>query len=164
MKGNILTMLIATSILMLVTSGIAMAAPPGPVSSPIEWTGQGTDSDEDCEDENFEGAPGIHWVVNGHMEGTTDNYLLTINVSGEVVETATPFKISGKVVHFYTDYYEFDDLEATLTFTGTMAKNPQFVISHYCSGNDTEIPEFPTVALPIAAVLGLAFLLQRRKE
>jgi hypothetical protein len=27
-----------------------------------------------------------------------------------------------------------------------------------------EIPEFPTVALPIAAILGLAFMFQRRKE
>ncbi len=28
----------------------------------------------------------------------------------------------------------------------------------------TEVPEFPTVALPIAAILGLAFFFQRRKE
>jgi hypothetical protein len=28
----------------------------------------------------------------------------------------------------------------------------------------TAIPEFPTVALPIAAILGLAFFMQRRKE
>lgn len=31
-------------------------------------------------------------------------------------------------------------------------------------GGTQEIPEFPTVALPIAAILGLAFLFQRRKE
>ncbi|MDF1558275.1 MAG: PEF-CTERM sorting domain-containing protein, partial [ANME-2 cluster archaeon] len=30
--------------------------------------------------------------------------------------------------------------------------------------NGTEIPEFPTVALPIAAILGLMFLFQRRKD
>lgn len=29
---------------------------------------------------------------------------------------------------------------------------------------EQEIPEFPTVALPIAAILGLAFIMQRRKE
>ena len=28
----------------------------------------------------------------------------------------------------------------------------------------TSIPEFPTIALPIAAILGLAFIFQRRKE
>jgi hypothetical protein len=42
-------------------------------------------------------------------------------------------------------------------------------ISHvtFCFNNGggiTEIPEFPTVALPIAAILGLAFFFQRRKE
>jgi len=31
-------------------------------------------------------------------------------------------------------------------------------------GADILIPEFPTVALPIAAILGLAFIFQRRKE
>ena len=42
-----------------------------------------------------------------------------------------------------------------------------YEISHvtFCfNRNGGEIPEFPTVALPIAAVLGLAFLFQRRKE
>ena len=29
---------------------------------------------------------------------------------------------------------------------------------------DTEIPEFPTIALPVAAILGLAFIFQRRRE
>ena len=29
---------------------------------------------------------------------------------------------------------------------------------------DVNIPEFPTIALPIAAILGLAFIFQRRRE
>ena len=29
---------------------------------------------------------------------------------------------------------------------------------------DIEIPEFPTIALPVAAILGLAFIIQRRRE
>jgi|GEM_PF-2550615 len=33
-----------------------------------------------------------------------------------------------------------------------------------CNGGEQEIPEFPTVALPMIAVLGLAFFIQRRKE
>lgn len=36
-----------------------------------------------------------------------------------------------------------------------------------CSGKvrgDTEIPEFPTMVLPVAAILGLLFITQRRKE
>jgi hypothetical protein len=31
-------------------------------------------------------------------------------------------------------------------------------------GQEQEIPEFPTIALPIAAILGLAFFFQRRKD
>ncbi|WP_406669932.1 PEF-CTERM sorting domain-containing protein [Methanolobus sp. ZRKC4] len=30
--------------------------------------------------------------------------------------------------------------------------------------SNTEIPEYPTIALPMAAILGLAFVFQRRKE
>ncbi|WP_091690558.1 PEF-CTERM sorting domain-containing protein [Methanococcoides vulcani] len=34
----------------------------------------------------------------------------------------------------------------------------------WCGANGSLISEFPTVALPIAAVIGLAFLLQRRRR
>ncbi|MBP2029811.1 hypothetical protein J2755_000731 [Methanohalophilus levihalophilus] len=39
-------------------------------------------------------------------------------------------------------------------------------ISHvtFCFNSDFEIPEFPTVALPIAAILGLAFIFTRRRN
>jgi len=30
--------------------------------------------------------------------------------------------------------------------------------------NGGEIPEFPTLALPVVAILGLAFMFQRKKE
>ncbi|WP_406659674.1 PEF-CTERM sorting domain-containing protein [Methanolobus sp. ZRKC3] len=36
--------------------------------------------------------------------------------------------------------------------------------SNYYGGADNEIPEFPTIALPVVAILGLAFIFQRRKE
>ncbi|AFV22866.1 hypothetical protein Mpsy_0657 [Methanolobus psychrophilus R15] len=39
-------------------------------------------------------------------------------------------------------------------FTATIEECPE----------DVEIPEFPTLALPVAAILGLAFFMQRRKE
>jgi hypothetical protein len=32
------------------------------------------------------------------------------------------------------------------------------------NNNNNEIPEFPTIALPIAAVIGIAFIFNRRKE
>ncbi|MHC1576854.1 MAG: PEF-CTERM sorting domain-containing protein, partial [Methanosarcinaceae archaeon] len=68
--------------------------------------------------------------------------------------------------------------QATFTYTGTTAGTD--VIEASCldsQGNpmtsnqatktwtaDNEIPEFPTVALPIAAILGLAFFFQRRRN
>ncbi|WP_369076076.1 PEF-CTERM sorting domain-containing protein [Methanolobus sediminis] len=33
--------------------------------------------------------------------------------------------------------------------------------SHFGS---VEIPEFPTIAIPVAAIIGLAFFMQRRKD
>ncbi|WMW23824.1 PKD domain-containing protein [Methanolobus sediminis] len=36
--------------------------------------------------------------------------------------------------------------------------------SAYVTINDCGIPEFPTIALPVVAVLGLAFIMQRRKN
>jgi len=37
-------------------------------------------------------------------------------------------------------------------------------LSHYLGIEDVEIPEFPTIALPIMAILGLAFFFQRRRD
>jgi hypothetical protein len=39
-----------------------------------------------------------------------------------------------------------------------------FVWASASQNFNAQIPEFPTVALPIAAILGLAFFMQRRKE
>ena len=60
-------------------------------------------------------------------------------------------------------------LEVSAT-SGTGTTPNTASISHitFCfgcgGGNEQEIPEFPTIALPVAAILGLAFFMQRRKE
>jgi PKD repeat protein len=51
------------------------------------------------------------------------------------------------------DRNEMDNCVTTVTVTEPSVPNP-----------DQSIPEFPTIALPIAAILGLAFIIQRRKE
>ena len=43
--------------------------------------------------------------------------------------------------------------KATATVTVTQTPPP-----------DTQIPEFPSIALPVAAIIGLIFISQRRKE
>jgi hypothetical protein len=54
---------------------------------------------------------------------------------------------------------------AVLYATGTEGElSSVWAFAECTSGGIQEIPEFPTVALPIAAIIGLAFMLQRRKE
>lgn len=63
-------------------------------------------------------------------------------------------------VYYYDSAYGDTGLVAPLGPDGTRE------ISHvtFCySGGTQEIPEFPTIALPIAAILGLAFVFMRRK-
>jgi uncharacterized membrane protein len=50
-----------------------------------------------------------------------------------------------------------------LTFENANGINTQ-ALRALVQVNVTAIPEFPTIALPIAAILGLAFFMQRRKE
>jgi hypothetical protein len=56
--------------------------------------------------------------------------------------------------------YEYDG-----AMSGTINDPDENFISHvsFCY-TDPGIPEFPTLALPIAAIIGLAFIFQRRKE
>ncbi|WP_406661890.1 PEF-CTERM sorting domain-containing protein [Methanolobus sp. ZRKC3] len=71
---------------------------------------------------------------------------------------------------------------ATFTYTGDVAGTDIITAHVYIPGFDpgdvpctcntvekiweeqNEIPEFPTIAIPVAAILGLAFFFQRRKE
>ncbi|MDY0385768.1 MAG: PEF-CTERM sorting domain-containing protein [Methanolobus sp.] len=48
--------------------------------------------------------------------------------------------------------------------TVQVADNEEAFIYGQASRGVEAIPEFPTVALPVAAILGLAFFMQRRKE
>jgi hypothetical protein len=48
------------------------------------------------------------------------------------------------------DYFGFDDF--------TIGTKEQV------NNNNNEIPEFPTVAIPMAGIIGMMFLFQRRKE
>ncbi|WP_406660028.1 PEF-CTERM sorting domain-containing protein [Methanolobus sp. ZRKC3] len=78
-------------------------------------------------------------------------------------------KVSGGMRHFYTEpYYSPEQLEALedagkivqVRYEGTLGPQTAVLkVSHYCP-----IPEFPAIAIPIAAIIGLAFFFQRRKE
>ncbi|WP_242492487.1 PEF-CTERM sorting domain-containing protein [Methanolobus psychrotolerans] len=125
----------------------------------LVWNGQGADSlrcDKLGESPERTEAGWIHWIITGASE-VTDAELV---VNGDQY---TEYEINGGALSIFTPYYEVEGLSATFNYNGTLG-NTQFVISDYCPGKNGEIPEFPTIALPIAAILGLAFFFQRRKE
>ncbi|SFM44652.1 PEF-CTERM sorting domain-containing protein [Methanolobus profundi] len=159
---------IITLVMMLALMQVAAAATAATLS-PLEWDGvKGTDSTQECDDPKFGGDAGIHWVATGH-DPAASNYNLTIYVDDVLVEWVSPDGIQGNNVDFYTKYYNWTEvkLNASLEFDGFMDSNADLKISHYCedgNGGITEIPEFPLIALPVAAIIGLAFFFQRRKE
>jgi hypothetical protein len=53
---------------------------------------------------------------------------------------------------------------AVYEITIQVADNDPVFIYGQASRELTAIPEFPTIALPVAAILGIAFLMQRRKQ
>jgi hypothetical protein len=69
----------------------------------------------------------IHWIVNQASGVTAAELVLGGSGSG----TYAPTKY-GPVVEFFTPYFDVDDLEATLYYSGTFDGN--FVISDYCPG------------------------------
>jgi len=117
----------------------------------------------------------IHWVFST-KGASTDAYLVLTDMEGESIGTYNPAgPLDAEVWHFYTEYTDVNDLKATIYLNGAQGPGSGLVISDYCPGDNGDggtggdddpepIPEFPTVALPIAAILGLAFFFQRRKE
>lgn len=86
----------------------------------------------------------------------------TIKVSGT---TYSLYSFTGGVYKFLTPYISGQgllDANAVVYFNGVLGKNPVLTISHGCSG--PQIPEFSTIALPIAAVIGLVFFFQQKKR
>ena len=62
----------------------------------------------------------------------------------------------GQIDKKYKIYFEVSN--AAGNFDGSS------VIVDACNTFVTPVPEFPTIALPVAAILGLAFIFQRRRE
>ncbi|AKB61302.1 hypothetical protein MSMAP_1317 [Methanosarcina mazei SarPi] len=75
-------------------------------------------------------------------------------------------------------FYEYDDAqdhkvtEVVVVFSGTITGTPTFAAhvqwgsgsAFFGPGDTTQIPEFPTMALPVAAILGLMFIFGRKKQ
>jgi hypothetical protein len=145
------------------------AIPALSVSSPVKWDGKmGTIlvnnvrvlEDIDCSDS----APGTMLWIFSPVDGTLSNVQLIL--SGSLSETNSTPRIlgNGNTYQFTTSYTpDLANLDAEVQFTGTDSQDTKLKISHGCTGGQN-IPEFPTVALPIAAVIGLVFFFQHKKK
>jgi len=117
----------------------------------------------------------VHAIGSGYATSTTYNlYILNDqtwsggeSLAGAVVTTTVTTDVSGNIPI------------GTLIWTSAVAGNYDIVVDVDGNGDydvtdalddfdvkagPEEIPEFPTIALPIAAILGMMFLFQRRKD
>jgi hypothetical protein len=167
MKRTILAMIIAMSILMTV----------GTVVAPT--------SECDCGDYEFkiddwnQDADGI--TMNGTYNDVesggdisiiitnSDDFGYTFDWSSNKSVCAVVVKAGNTPSKIYS-YPSGSTGDTGLTADINPSSGNLYQISHvtFCysedGGQQQDIPEFPTIALPIVAILGLAFFFQRRKE
>lgn len=132
------------------------------------------------------GQLNVPFEVTGLTKGSTYTMMFTVTgsgLSGEIQEFSVLPSSSGGVTWTHTFTYDGDDegnihIERSSTVPagqGTVQVNiirgdSTDVANAAVTGGlaaawmDIAIPEFPTVALPIAAIIGLVFIFGRKKE
>jgi hypothetical protein len=189
MKRTLIVMLIALSL--LITAGVASAEEEGPLVEPSVYEKLAGSAEAECAevDCNSDFAYKIDEWGNASYWGTSDmngtythagNSITITNSDADTFSWASEYPVCAVIVkggpnanvYYYYVYEEpvYGDTGLTAPFNEQSGKT--YNISHvtFCfnkgngNGGIEEIPEFPTVALPIAAILGLAFFFQRRKE
>ena len=163
-------LLIMMLILLLAFTQMAAAQMPV-VDGYLEWNhkngAEQTTDMLDCSDYDPVGEDGyLHWVASPDAD-FTDAYI-QVGDDSPWFRMDTSKVSSDDMRHFYTEpYYDEDelaDMNVTVEYYGTASDKTIIKLSHYCPGPENDIPEFSTIALPIAAIIGLAFIFQRRKE
>jgi len=143
---------------------------PGAMAGTMDWTGQGADNAGELDEINCsDSQPGeMQWNFipgNGNTLSGDENVTPNMTVSGNTyyVDTHT-----GGVYKFITPYISGQSLlnllngGAVVNYEGGLGTTPVLTISHGCPGSG--IPEFPTIALPVAAILGLMFIFGRKRD
>ena len=156
-------------ILSMVLIGIMVGAIPAGASHPIilpgpgsdDWDGNGADSVRTCASGE---TPFLHWIFT--QDGyTLSDVTLTIVVNGVASIPVPMVEHAGGSWTYDSGYYDPSTLGGThvdFKVVTSGGGNIVLTISDGCTG--TPIPEFPTVALPIAAVIGLLFFFQQRNS
>lgn len=143
------------SILLIV---IIFVPVPAVALNTIAWNGvNGLNSVVTC---NSDQKPYLHWILNGVDTGEFSMTLVLGGTgSGSVLgERANP---THGAYHFNTGFFTLNGLNAKVY---NVPGGNNLVISDGCRPGDTQIPEFPTIALPIAVIIGLVFFFQHRKK
>jgi hypothetical protein len=171
-------------LVLIIAMPLAMAEVEGPLVDPVVYENLAGSAEAECAevDCNSDFAYKIDdWMSSG-MDGTyphAGNIITISNSDGYTFDWESEYPVCVVIVKGGPDanvyyYYVYED--PVYGDAGLIAPNNpggnQAEISHvtFCFDKDNgnggieEIPEFPTVALPIAAILGLAFFFQRRKE
>lgn len=104
-------------------------------------------------------------ILHINIESPDTNRYRTVNVQLNGPTPYPLFSSTGNVVAVHLAF------EGAYKADGTQIMNPDgspmkttTLGSTYLAGGVNQVPEFPTMALPVAAILGLMFILQRRKE
>ncbi|ABE51081.1 PEF-CTERM sorting domain-containing protein [Methanococcoides burtonii] len=93
-----------------------------------------------------ESAGVVTWTIGDLVSGESGSVTMTVQESSGVLRTIT------------------NDATIDSDQTPQTTQSDMTEVVGNGNGNGNEIPEFPTVALPIAAIIGLAFFFQRRKN
>lgn len=145
-----------TKIFSMVLVGIIVGATPA-LAVDMTWDGQGVNSVVPCISDQ---QPYLHWILNGVATDQTYPLDLILGGTGSGTYPGSRNGNSG-TYSFDTEFFDLNGLTAKVLDVPGEPNN--LVISGGCTGT-TSIPEFPTVALPIAAILGLVFFFYQRKN
>ena len=163
--GSIRNFVIFVAILIVMSPGVMAGAPAATGS--LVWTGNGADDNGVLDTEDCTGS--LYTMQWNFIPRTDTLKNIELNISSISGSPFSPVSHTGGVYKFVTPYISGQDLVDLLnsdgvmvTFEGTTGNNPLLTISHGCS--ESQIPEFPTVALPVAAVIGLMFIFGRKRD
>jgi hypothetical protein len=167
-KQSILICFGISLILLIMSAGTAVAAEPPEPAIEIEKSTNGVDADTAPGPDLFVGNPVLwEYVVTNTGNVPLENIDViddqgvtvtcpqtTLAVGQSMTCTATGTAAAGQ-------YTNLGTATATDAYGNSVTDDDR---SNYVGIEKTEIPEFPTIALPVIAVLGLAFIFQRRRN
>lgn len=178
------------SIIMILVSVAIMVVPVSAEEVAIDFDGDGLSAGQSIGNAyadlgvTFVGAKVVS-TGNGNLGFSPVGDACTINFSPHVTSVSIDFKDDAAIGHmdgFLVNGKRISDSKCTIFWIErtlhieSSTQNP--IMNVQLSGDElfpcmrikfdnlsyNQIPEFPTVALPVAAVLGLIFVFQRRKE